>query len=192
MTNSGPATDTALLAQARRLLATSGFRVQEGPIPGTQDSTWVLAESEAFILAVVPASSPDDLAELEAYAATALSEAVSAAEVGAKRWDAYLVLLSSGGENQRGSRTITGIQYNTRSLRRLVQLGVPPEPSAVRRALSTFLPLPDLQAGAPSSALDDLLEQLVVNGADRHAAASSIAEFRATVGGPADTDDPDE
>jgi hypothetical protein len=87
---------------------------------------------------------------------------------------------------------MTAIQYNTRSLRRIVQLGVRPEPSAVWHALSTFLPLADYQTRHDATVLDDLLEQLVVNGVDRDAATISIADFRASLGEQPEAADDDE
>jgi|tagenome__1003787_1003787.scaffolds.fasta_scaffold20718352_2 hypothetical protein len=170
--------DPALLGLARRALAARGFRVSEGQLPGLGDTPWLLAESDLFVLAVVAGQGLQDLQILESYAAPVLSERLAEADLGAKRWDAYLILLASGGSDERGAREVLDLQYNTRALRRIVALGVAADEGAVLSALSTFMPLPDPPSGGLTAAFDDLIEQLVVNGIDRDRAQAAVTAYR--------------
>lgn len=170
--------DPSLVALARRVLATRGFRVDETGLPGLGDTPWVLAESELFILGVVAGRGLQDLQVLESHAAAALGELVGRSNLGSKRWDAYLVLLASGDSEKRGQRAVVDLQYNTRALRRIVALGVSPDEESVRAALSTFMPLPEPRAGGITSAFDELIEQLVVNGIARERAVEAVAMHR--------------
>lgn len=170
--------DPALVGLARRVLAGRGFRVSEAQLPGLGDTPWLLAENELFVLGVVAGEGLEDLQILETYAAPVLSELMAEADLGAKRWDAYLILLASGGSDERGNRAVVDLQYNTRALRRIVALGVPANEEAVAAALSTFLPLPEPPSGGLTAAFDDLIEQLVINGIDRKRAEASVVAFR--------------
>lgn len=172
--------DPALVAFARRVLAARGFRVRESQLPGLGDTPWLLAESELFVLAVVAGRGLEDLQILESYAAPALSELLVGADLGAKRWDAYLVLLASGDSAERGRRAVLDLQYNTRALRRIVVLGVSADEDAVLAALTTFVPLPDPPSGGLSSAFDELIEQLVINGVAHEIAEAAVAAYRLT------------
>ena len=107
-----------------------------------------------------------------------MSELLAEADLGAKRWDAYLILLASGGSDERGRRAVLDLQYNTRALRRIVALGVAADEDAVVSAPSTFMPLPDPPSGGLTAAFDDLIEQLVVNGIDRYRAHAAITAYR--------------
>ncbi len=176
--------DPALVGFARRVLAGRGFRVSEGQLPGLGDTPWLLAESDLFVLAVVAGRGLEDLQILESYAAPALSELLAQAHVGAKRWDAYLILLASGDSDERGRRAVLDLQYNTRALRRIVALGVSADEDAVLGALSTFMPLPEPPSGGLTSAFDELIEQLVVNGVARDRAEAAVTAYRET--GPVD------
>ncbi len=178
--------DPALVGLARRVLTGSGFRVSERQLPGLGDTPWLLAESDLFVLSVVAGRGLQDLQILESHAAPALSELLGQADIGAKRWDAYLILMASGDSEERGGRAVLDLQYNTRALRRIVALGVPAEEAAVLAALSTFMPLPEPPSGGLTSAFNELIDQLVINGIARDRALAAVAEYRAE--GSADGD----
>jgi hypothetical protein len=170
--------DPALLAVARRVLAQHAFRIEESSLEGTGDVTWLLAESDYFLLGVTCGQSLADLLVLEGFLAAALSTLVQGPKLGSKRWDCYAVLLSSSSTDQRGAPDVVRLQYNTRSLRRLVSLGTAPHEDAVREALATFLPLPDPPPGGLPSAFDELVSQLVINGIPSEQASSVVASYR--------------
>jgi hypothetical protein len=174
--------DSQLLSVARRVLDKNHFRVRETQVDGLERATWLLAESEYFVLGVAAGKTFEDLVVLEGYIAAALGELLQDGELGAKRWDSYVVLLSSSGADQRGRPDVIRLQHNTRSLRRLVCLGTAAHDDAVTNALATFLPLPDAPAGGLPSAFDELVEQLVINGVRQEHATAAVTSYRSTRG----------
>jgi hypothetical protein len=172
--------DPHLLSVVRRVLSQQNFRVQEMRLDGLDDVAWLLAESESFVLGVAAGQTLDDLLVLEGYVAAALGELIQDSQLGAKRWDSYVVLLASSGKDQRGSPEVVRLQYNTRSLRRLVALGTAAHEDAVAAALATFLPLPQPPPGGLPSAFDELVAQLVINGIPEDQAASVVGDYRST------------
>jgi hypothetical protein len=179
--------DPGLLAVARRVLTQHGFRVSERPLESAGEHpvgdagdnvTWLLAESDYFLLGVASGESFEDLLVLEGFVAAALGALVDQSDLGSKRWDFYVVLLSSADTNQRGAPDVVRLQYNTRSLRRLVSLGIPAREDAVAEALATFLPLPEPPPGGLPSAFEELVAQLVINGIPQGQAASGVKNYR--------------
>lgn len=171
-----PDSDPQILASARRVLAARGFRLQESRLPEPADAPWLLAENEYFLIAVVAGRTVDDIRVFEGYVAAALNELLANSAVGSKRWDSYVVLLASADADQRGRPSVLELEYNTRSLRRLVSLGV--TEASVEEALSPFFSLPDPPAGGLPPAYDELVEQLVVHGVDAERAQSAVASYR--------------
>jgi hypothetical protein len=174
--NSAP----GLLAIARRVLIQHDFRVSERILDGADAATWLLAESEYFLLALAAGESFDDLLVLEGFLAASLATVFEDGKLGPKRWDSYVVLLSSSGADQRGTPDVVRLQYNTRSLRRLVSLGIPAHEDTVAEALATFLPLPESLPGGLRSAFDELVAQLVINGIAEDQAATVVSSYRTT------------
>jgi hypothetical protein len=172
--------DPGLLAVARRVLIRHEFRVNERSLDGADAATWLLAESEYFLLALAAGASFDDLLVLEGFLAAALATVFEDGELGPKRWDSYVVLLSSSGADQRGAPDVVRLQYNTRSLRRLVSLGIPAREEPVAGALATFLPLPETQPDGLRSAFEELVAQLVINGISEDQAATIVSSYRTT------------
>jgi hypothetical protein len=180
--------DPGLLAVARRVLAQHGFRVSERPLEGSGEpslggtgdgSTWLLAESDYFLLGVASGETLEDLLVLEGFLVAALGVLVDQSDLGSKRWDSYVVLLSSADTEQRGTPDVVRLQYNTRSLRRLVSLGLPAREDAVTEALATFLPLPEPPPGGLPSAFEKLVAQLVINGVPQDQASGAVRNYRA-------------
>jgi hypothetical protein len=177
---SSPIPDPALLAVARRVLTQHSFRVTESPVAAEDETTWLLADSDYFLLGVAAGQSFEDLLVLEGFISAALAAIFEERELGPKRWDSYVVLLCSSDADQRGAPDVVRLQYNTRSLRRLVALGVPPREDEVAEALATFLPLPEPPPGGLRSAFDELTAQLIINGIPEEQAHSVVAHYRAS------------
>lgn len=171
-----PDSDPQLLAAARRVLGASGFRVREARLPEPVDVPWLLAENEYFVIAVGAGHALADIRMIESYVAAALGDLLAETDLGAKRWDAYVVLLARTDAEERGRADVLEIEYNTRSLRRMVSLGV--TEAAVEEALATFVALPKPPAGGLPSAYEELVEQLVVHGIERAEAQDVVATYR--------------
>lgn len=172
-----PDLDPQLLTAARRALVAHDFRVREAELPTARELSWLVAENENFILGVAAARTLDDLRVLEGHVAAALGELLKNPALGPKRWDAYAVLLASTDAEKRGTREVLSLEYNTRALRRVVSLGVTED--AVAEALGPFFALPEPPEGGLPSPFDELIEQLVVNGLDRHRATHAVDYYRA-------------
>lgn len=173
--------DEGLLTQAGTVLRANGFSVTAEHLVEA-DSGWVLAENELFIVAVVAGSDLLELRRLESFAVPELIDRLKRAEgVGGKRWDAYLVLLGRrAGDASDEARHLVAIEYNTRGVRRLVAVGVEPTEESVRGVLRPFMPLPPPTPGGLADALQDLAEQLTLNGVEPDDAHRMVAAFQDT------------
>jgi hypothetical protein len=180
-------TDT-LLADAAAELRGHGFDariVDFAKSPGKKGTRgrrtgvpWVLAEDAHFLLAVVVATSVSELAAVEPQASSALSQLVEAGNPRSKKWDLYLVLLSTAmPQNADELQVLNDLEHNLRAIRRLVSVGVAGH-DEVRMALAPFLPLKPAAGGLEVAALDALRDELVINGVSDSRASQYVAVFR--------------
>ncbi len=141
---------------------------------------WVLAESDLFVLAVAAASDRDDLRRIESLAVPELMGRIRrSTTIGGKRWDAYLVLLSSRRmEEPDDAREFTNIEYDTHGLRRLVASAVDSTEEDIRRVLRPFIPLPPPSGEGLTEAFSELRDQLVLNGICEEEARQFVEAFR--------------
>jgi hypothetical protein len=168
--------DNPLLNDAESVLIDAGFSTRRG-VFASADAPCLFAEDEFFVVAVVASRTLEEARRIESFAAAELLEQVGPARVGAKRWDAYLVLLAEEViDDVEQGRDLVELQYNTRGVRRLVATGVGDRDS-LTIALRPFLPLPQPVPGGLSDALSDLTDQLVINGVDRENAARYVGAF---------------
>jgi len=168
-----------LLAEAAGLLRENGFAVRSERLDRA-DIAWVLAESDLFIVAVAAARDLADLRRVESFAAPELVGRLGTSDgVGGKRWDAYLVLVSSRAlEEPAAARDLVDMEYDTHGVRRLVSVAVEPTKDDLRRVLRPFIPLPPPTPGGLNDAFEDLHEQLVVNGVEAPEAQRVVAAFQ--------------
>jgi hypothetical protein len=107
-------------------------------------------------------------------------ERIATPSVGAKKWDAYLVLLAEEIiDDPVQTRQLVELQYNTRGVRRLVATGVS-DRASIAYVLRPFLPLPRPVPGGLSDSLSGLTDQLVLNGIERDKAERYVAAFAQT------------
>lgn len=170
---------SSLLAAAGSVLRQHQFDVQQEALHGS-GASWLLAESELFIIAVAAAEDLKDLLEVESFAAPELVGRLRAAEgLGGKRWDAYLVLIASlQADTAEDARQLADTEYNTREVRRLVSVAVEPTEDDIRRVLRPFIGLPAPTPGGASDTFSELEQQLVVNGFDTVEAHKIVAAFQ--------------
>jgi len=83
--------EPVLLGPASLLLRTHQYATH--PVTLAPGTTLLLAENDFFAIGLVEFGTPGELSGAEASGAAELLDRLSA-EAGAKRWDAYLVLLS--------------------------------------------------------------------------------------------------
>lgn len=173
----GPA--KSLLAAAALVLRSHAFGLRTVPLTG-MSTQLLLAENELFLLGLVEFPGPDHLAAVESAAALDLAERLD--QAAAKRWDAYLVLLTdSPAANQEMSAAVADILYNTRYLRRIIRWELAPSDDSLTTALKPFLPLPD--AGRAADLLDPmqaLVARMVAHGIAPEDATEALELWRAT------------
>lgn len=173
----------ALLETAERVLERAGFAVRIELLEGS-DRSWLLAENELFALGAIAGDTLEDLEPVESTATQTLLGRLGGVDGGAKRWDAYLVLLTPQRWSTVDSRDRVELVYNTRGIRRLIGAELIPNDErdvedAVARALRPFLPLGD-PLGARLDDLDEaLVAALIVNGVDPESAPRYVAAYRA-------------
>jgi hypothetical protein len=172
----------ALLQAAERVLVQAGFAVRIELLEGS-DQPWLLGENELFALGAIAGDTLEELEPIESTATQVLLRRLGGLEGGAKRWDAYLVLLTSQRWSTVDSRDRADVVYNTRGIRRLIGAELTPAEDAdidevVAHALKPFLPLRD-PLGAGLDDLDQaLVAALVLNGVDPQAAPRYVAAYR--------------
>jgi hypothetical protein len=182
VTTVGPARE-ALLEAAGRVLNRAGFTVRIELLEGS-DRSWLLAENELFALGAVAGDTLDELQRVQSIASQALMGRMGGLGEGAKRWDAYLVLLTPERWSALDSRDRVDLVYNTRGIRRLIGAELVPDEAGdvegrVARALTPFLPLVDPMTVGLDDVNDALVAALTVNGVDREAAARYVAAYEA-------------
>jgi hypothetical protein len=172
-----------LLEAAAQVLRPAGFSVAIEPLEGSEHQ-WLVAENELFVLAAVAGGTLDELGDIEPLAAEAVLERLAGLDAGAKRWDAYLMLLTAQRWESIDRRERVELVYNTRGVRRLVGADLAPDDDgelrpALSRALRAFLPLGEPLGTALEDLDEALVRALVLNGVDRDAAPRYVAAYRA-------------
>jgi hypothetical protein len=158
------------------LLRDAGFRVAREILPGA-DEPWLLAENELFAVGLITGPDLDDLSVKDALATDEVLRRLGGTEAGAKRWDAYLVLMTAAHESD--ARRVE-LLYNTRGLRRLVGIGVESTRASITRTLSPFLPLSEPLAVSSTEVGQELEDALVINGIERALAGRYVAAYQRT------------
>jgi hypothetical protein len=171
-----PATDGDLLAVAEVVLSAQGYFVEKLDDP----MDWLLAENAYFVVAVVASHTIQDLRIAQGPAEEALAERLTAASIGPKKWDAYLVLLTQekSPEDDLTTRELYAINYDTTRLRRIAHTGVSVTSESVSHALAPFVaPLEGSASDIHEEPFSRLLAALEARGVDRDLADRAIAAF---------------
>lgn len=173
----------ALLIVAQGVLERTGFGVRIELLEGS-DRSWLIAENELFVVGVIAGETLEELKPVESTATETLLTRLGGLNGGGKRWDGYLVLLTSQSWSTVDSRDRVELVYNTRGIRRLVGAELIADEegdveAAVGRALRPFLPLAN-PIGADLEDLDEaLVKALAVNGVELEPAERYVAAYRA-------------
>jgi len=167
-----PSIDEELLLLVERVLVGAGYAVR---VASAADVPYVLAEDRDNILAVTALLEAGMISSVEPAIASALLEHIKSADAGAKRWDAYVVLLTSARTEDEATRDLFDLAYNLIQVRRIVRIDVKPTIADVSRALRGVLPL---ASSAAEGVLDDPLASLAarLEGGLGHATVSAAIE----------------
>lgn len=170
--------DPDLFALAREVLNEEGYALQ---VVNEDGLDVLFAENPYFIVAVTTAPTIDELILAEGRAEQVLHSRLRSADIGAKVWDAYLVLLTQerlvdGGE---ATRHLFSINYDTTAIRRIAQSDVSPTLRRVRLALTPFVA--PIELDDPAIVMDAFaafVEALVERGVDPQVATRAVTAFR--------------
>ncbi len=170
--------DSGLLAAAALVLRSRDFAVQTLQLADSSVPV-LLAEDPHFLVCIVQFAGPDQLTALESAATFGLVERLDGAH--AKRWDAYLVLLTRElAPREHLSATVADILYNTRYVRRMIRWGVANSEEYLTKALRPFVSLPEQSKGLIVDPLQLLLDRLPMHGIDKAAAVEAISLWEAS------------
>lgn len=132
-------TDDALLELAEVVLRNAGFNLRYGQ---TDDQEPILLiENSDAVAAIGAFVTVPDLLEAESGVSRALSTNIAAAPPSAKRWDGYVVLLTSSRGGADRAEELSLLTQNLRHVRRIVRVAVDPTRAGIARALRPLLPL---------------------------------------------------
>jgi hypothetical protein len=115
-----------LLVTASEVLAGADFNVLIEPLAGSEHQ-WLLAENNYFAIAALAGASWRELRKSESIASEQPLERLGGLEGGAKRWDAYLVLLTTERWSGVDDRERSDFVNNTRGVRRLIGAQLVPD-----------------------------------------------------------------
>ncbi len=170
--------DSGLLAAAALVLRSRDFDVQTVQLVDSSVPV-LLAEDPHFLVCVVEFAGPDQLTALESAATFGLAERLGGAH--AKRWDAYLVLLTREvAPREHLSATVADILYNTRYVRRMIRWGVANTEESLTKALRPFIALPEQSRSLVVDPLQSLIDRLPMHGIDKAAAVEAISLWEAS------------
>jgi hypothetical protein len=171
--DAGPGGASGLLGQSALTLQAHGYRTRYV----VQDSgQLLLATSPWFIIGIAQFESIADLPTVESEGSFALSEQL--ADVGPLRWDAYLVLLTSGGRaDDEMPLSVAEITYNTQYHRRLIRWDVLPTEDSLATALRPFLPLPSANVSEPTDPVRSLVNRMQLHGLSSSQAEMSVGQW---------------
>lgn len=174
-----PLPDKELLHLAANLLQSEDYATQL--VEAESEYPLVLAENRLFVLVIAATPTIGDFDSAESLASRYIADRLAGLEVGAKRWDICVVLLTGQmqGHGTLDGSTLYGLNYDTRGVRRLARTGVIATPAGVRDALRPFVPPIDyglvLDDEDPFRSLADAMSD---RGIARELVDRAVAAFR--------------
>jgi hypothetical protein len=168
--------DAELLELARQVLEEAGYIVQNSD---DQDLSYLIAEDIDNVVTLAATMEGSDLIAIEPTLSRYLIERLNVAPVGTKKWDGYVVLLTSATPNDETSQLLFELAYNLVTVRRIVRVRVKPTTADVTRSLRPVLPVITAISSAvlidPMVALAERLEENL----GKTAVSEALAVFRA-------------
>jgi hypothetical protein len=174
LSTTGPVGSSALLGTAALVLQSHGYSTQYLVLEGS--GQLLLATDPLFLVGIAKFESAADLPGVEARSSITLGDQI--VEAGPRRWDSYLVLLtSSEREDFELSESVAEITYNTQYHRRMIRWGLLPTEESLTDALRPFLPLPSANVEGPRDPVRLLAERMQLHGLDSSDVAVALAQW---------------
>lgn len=170
-------TDDPLLELAEVVLRDADFTLRYAR--SDEQEPILLAENSDAVAAVGAFVSVENLVAAEGRVSRALSRHLAGANASSKRWDGYVVLLTSARPEANYSEELSLLTQNLRHVRRIVRVGVHPTRAGLARALRPLLPLSNATGAALiREPLDAVTEALKRDGFARSEIEVAIEAFR--------------
>jgi len=174
------AVDTELLELVELVLRDSGYVV--APM-STEGAPYLLAEDQDSVVVAAAVVGVEDVFAAEPILSRALVGRLAESHSGAKKWDGYVIVVTSSRPDDTTTEALFSLTYNLHEVRRLVRVGVEATTAAVARSLRPVLPLSEAIAEATTiDPLTALERRLVADGLDFDQVALAVASFRAETG----------
>ncbi|WP_140425745.1 hypothetical protein [Cryobacterium sp. N19] len=160
----------------KTVLSNQGFQVESMG----EHFNMIVAENSNFVVAVAAMNTIQNLILAEPVALDAIARRIQSVELGPKKWDTYLVLLTQekSAEDDDITRDLYAINHDTSRLRRIAHTGVDPTPEAVRHALAPFIePVTPTTLIAHTDALDAMLSTLISGDVSEELARRAVVAF---------------
>jgi len=139
MTNeSTQLTDEVLVELENVVLRQAGYLVQ---LESADGINYLLAEDKDNVITASAVLTTESIQLVESVLTRVLIEQMSDHSLEAKKWDGYVVILSSSRPNDEETRSLFNMTYNLNQVRRVIKMGVDPTAASVSRGLRAILPL---------------------------------------------------
>jgi hypothetical protein len=137
-TSDNQSIDMDLIDLEEVVLRQAGYVVEAGI---TNGMAYLLAEDKDNVIAASAVLTADDVQLVEPALTRVLVDRLSDRTVEAKKWDGYVVILSSSHPDDDATRALFNITYNLNQVRRVIRVGIEPTTASVSRGLRAVLPL---------------------------------------------------
>ncbi len=182
--------DTELVELAEVVLRQAGYAVERGTAEG---AAYLLAEDPDNVITASAVLSADDAQTIEPLLTRVLVDRLSDRSLESKKWDGYVIILSSTRPDDDATEALFGITYNVNQVRRLIRVGIEPTTASVARGLRAILPLShtrvDLILTDPLVALQT---RLIADGLDSEQVEQALIAFGGHGGRPGSVFDEDD
>ena len=173
--------DTELIELAEVVLRQAGYAVERDDVDG---ASYLLAEDLDNVITATAVLTADDVETIEPRLTRVLVDKLSDRSLEAKKWDGYVVILSSARPDDDATDALFGLTYNLNQVRRLVRVGIEPTTASVARGLRAVLPLSQTHVDAiltdPMAALQ---ARLIADGLDPEQVERAMLVFSSQGGG---------
>lgn len=170
-------TDNNVLELVQKVLSQAGYTTEKVAHKGTV----LLAENAYFVIALTATTTIDGLLIAESQVEELLHDRIKGVDLGPKRWDAYVVLLTQEQPTEEGEglQPLFSIAYDTQSFRRITRVEVRPTIRGVRNALTPFIePVRLEDAGLSDPPLESMVAALVRNGVEKDLVSWAVDTYR--------------
>jgi hypothetical protein len=168
--------DGELIELAEVVLRQADYAVERG----TDDSVaYLLAEDQDNVITVTAVLTADDAQTVEPVLTRVLVDRLSDRSVESKKWDGYVIILTSTRPDDDTTEALFSLTYNLNQVRRLIRVGIEPTTAAVARGLRAVLPLSQTPVDAISTEpLAALQARLIADGLDASQVEQALLGFR--------------